>query len=177
MYVGEACWVWLICPSCGLSTHPNFFLHSSFGPKQWWNCWLVSVSCHKRHRQDTAATKGAWRMENTIWTVQFKEHKPFWVFFFFCHLRKISHAAFCCFLLWPETTLVAILCQWKKKSKGTTGYALPSFQVLCTAFFGSRLCGPFLCSEHRKWLLTVHLSSITLRVLTVLLGDLFSSCW
>ena len=98
-------------------------------------------------------------------------------FFFFFHLRKISHAAFCCFLLWPETTLVAILCQWKKKSKGTTGYALPSFQVLCTAFFGSRLCGPFLCSEHRKWLLTVHLSSITLRVLTVLLGDLFSSCW
>lgn len=82
MYVGEACWVWLISPSCGLSTHPNFFLHSSFGPKQWWNCWLVSVSCHKRHRQDTAATKGAWRMENTIWTVQFKEHKPFCFFFF-----------------------------------------------------------------------------------------------
>lgn len=99
MYVGEACWVWLMSPSCGLSTHPNFFLHSSFGPKQWWNCWLVSVSFHGSHRQDMAITKRAWRMENTIWTMQFKYHKPL-----FFHLRKISHAAFCCFLLWPKTT-------------------------------------------------------------------------
>ena len=133
----KACWVWLISPSCGLSIHPNFFLLSSFGPKQWWNCWLESVSCHKSRRQDVATTRRACRVENTIWTVQFTQHK---LSFFSCRKKKNQPCSFCCSLLWPESSHIAIFCWWKKMSKGTQDFV---FFLSFTFCFVLYLCGWF----------------------------------
>lgn len=80
---------------------PNFFLHSSFGPKQWWIAdWWVQASCHKDIGKTQPQPK-----EHEGWKTPsgpcIKEHKPFWFFF---HLRKISHEPFFLLLSQPETT-------------------------------------------------------------------------